>query len=73
MVTRFFFFLVGFGFMTIGCTYIISYLNLLSFGYTFFEYLSYIATRIECYYTLIGFLIITTTIFYKGERNDKCI
>ncbi len=72
MVTRIFFFLVGFGLMTIGCTYIITYLNLLSFGYTFSEYLSYISTRLECYYTLIGFLIITTVI-YKGEGNDQCI
>jgi len=70
---RIFFFLVGFGLTTIGCTYVITYLNLLSFGYTFFEYLEYIATRLECYYTVIGFLMITIVIFYKGEQNDKCI
>ena len=68
-----FLFLVGFGLMTIGCTYMITYLNLLSFGYTFLEYLEYIATRFECYYTVIGFLMITVVIFYKGETNDKCI
>ena len=70
---RVLFFLVGFGLMTIGCTYIITYLNLLSFGYTYLEYLEYITTRLECYYTIIGFLMITIAIFYKGEQNDKHI
>lgn len=73
MLTRIFFFLVGFGLMIIGCTYIITYLNLLSFGYTFLQYLEYISKRVECYYTVIGFLMITIVIFYKGEQNDKCI
>ncbi len=73
MLMRIFFFLVGFGLMTIGCTYIITYLNLLSFGYTFLEYLEYIAMRFECYYTIIGFLMITIVIFYRGDANDKCI
>lgn len=73
MLTRVFFFLVGFGLMIIGCTYIITYLNLLSFGYTFFQYLEFITRRVECYYTVVGFLMMTIVIFYKGEQNDKCI
>ncbi len=73
MLTRVFFFLIGFGLMIIGCTYIITYLNLLSFGYTFFQYLEFITRRVECYYTVVGFLMMTIVIFYKGEQNDKCI
>ena len=73
MLTRVFFFLIGFGLMIIWCTYIITYLNLLSFGYTFFQYLEFITRRVECYYTVVGFLMMTIVIFYKGEQNDKCI
>lgn len=68
------FFLIGFGLMTIGCSYIITYLNLFSFGYTLEEYLKYVLTRYECYYSVIGLLLITITIYYKGEkRNDICL
>lgn len=71
MGCRIFFFLLGFGFMVIGCTYIITYLNLLSLGYSFGEYIKYILTRVECLSFLFGFLVMTMSIFWKGEeKND---
>lgn len=66
MFNRIFFFLLGFGLMVIGCTYIIMYLNLFTFGYTLFEYITFIFSRLECLFAPIGFILITTTIFIKG-------
>lgn len=66
MFSRVFFFLLGFGLMVIGCTYIIMYLNLFTFGYTFLEYLEFIFSRAECLFAPIGFILITITIFKKG-------
>ena len=42
---RIFFFLFGFGLMTIGLTYIILYLNLLNIEYNFLEYVNIISRR----------------------------
>ena len=67
---RIFFFLLGFGLMTIGSTYIITYLNLFTFGYSIKEFLIFLLSRYECYYILIGLIIITIVIYWKGENND---
>lgn len=64
---RLFFFLLGFGLMVIGFTYIITYLNLLSMGYTFLDYINFIIRRVECLFSIIGFLLISITIFMKGR------
>jgi hypothetical protein len=37
-MNRFFFFLLGFGLTVIGLVYIIGYLNLLTIGYNFIEF-----------------------------------
>lgn len=66
MATRIFFFLLGFGLMVIGFTYVIIYLNLLYLGYSWVEYLEYIVTRAECLFAVIGFMIMTLSIFMKG-------
>ena len=66
-MARIFFFLLGFAFMIIGTSYIILYLNLLTIGYNFSFYVNFITRRIECYYAIIGFLIILLTIITKGE------
>ena len=58
MISKIFFFLIGFIFMVIGFSYIILYLNLISFGFTFSEYLSYILDRGECLLLVIGFIIL---------------
>lgn len=69
MLVRFFFFLLGFGFTLIGMIYIISYLNLLTIGYNLAGYVNFIIRRIECWYALIGIVILIITIF-KGGKDE---
>lgn len=66
-MTRFFFFLFGFGIMVIGLVFIILYLNLLSIGYKFSEYVNYISKSPICYFSLIGFIIMNLSIYLKGD------
>ena len=67
-------FLLGFGFSVIGFMYMILYLNLFALGYSIKEYLIFIFSRYECILGIIGFLVVTFTIFYKGDKkHDLCI
>lgn len=68
---RAFFFLFGFGMMVIGFTYVILYLNLMSIGYNFSEYVNFIFSRIECYFVLIGLIILVLSVFVKGEDKNE--
>ena len=70
-MTRIFFFLIGFALTIIGNTFIILYLNLLTLGYNFSFYVNFIIRRIECYYSLIGLIIIIITIFTKGAKKHE--
>lgn len=67
MLTRIFIFLLGYALTVIGLIYIISYLNLLSIGYNFLEYVNFIIRRIECLYTIIGIVLIILSIGGKNE------
>lgn len=55
--------------MVIGFTYIITYMNLMTMGYSYIDYLSFIASRIECLFALIGFILVSIIILTK--ENDK--
>ena len=66
---RVFFFLFGFGLMVVGFTYVILYLNLISIGYNIFEYVNFIFSRIECYFVIIGLVILILSMFIKGEKK----
>ena len=68
---RIFFFLVGFALMVIGNTFIILYLNLLTLGYNFSFYVNFITRRIECYYAVIGFIIVLLTLIIKGDKKHE--
>ena len=70
-MTRIFFFLVGFALMVLGLSFIILYLNLLTLGYNYSFYVYFISRRIECYYPLIGFIIVLLTI--KGDKKSWII
>ena len=50
-------YIISFIMMVIGLTFIILYINLLSFGYNIFEYINFIFTNYECYFFYIGFII----------------
>lgn len=70
-MTRIFFFLVGFALMVLGFSFIILYLNLLTIGYNFSFYVQFITRRIECYYAVIGFIIVVLTIIIKGDKKHE--
>lgn len=69
MFNRLFFLFVGFGLTVIGFVYIISYLNLLTVGYNFLEYVNFIIRRVECLYALLGIIIIILTITLPGGKD----
>lgn len=56
--------------MIIGLTNTIIYLNLLSVGYSFFDYLSFIFKRVDCLIYILGLIIICLTVYKKGEKYD---
>lgn len=68
-----FFFLFGFGLMVLGFSYIIIYLNLFTMGYSFFDYIKYIFTHLECLYCLIGLIIDSIVIFTWRDKYDLCL
>lgn len=64
-------FSIGFGLLLIGSIYIISYLNLLTFGYNFVEYVKYIIVRPECLSALLGIIIIYISVtLFGGHKNE---
>ena len=63
-------FFIGILFMIIGLTNTIIYLSLLSIGYSFFEYLSFIFRRIDCLIYILGLIIVCLTVYRKGEKYD---
>ena len=71
MGNRIFFFLLGFGLMVVGFTYIILYLNLLSIGYNFYEYVNFIIRRFECYFSIIGLIMMILSMTIKGEDKNE--
>lgn len=71
MLARITIFLFGFGLTVIGLSFLVLYLNLLTIGYTFTEYVNFIIRRIEFYYFIIGMsLIILTLILPGGKKNE---
>ena len=71
MLVRVFLFLIGFGFTVIGSVYIICYMNLLTIGYNIFEYVNFISKQLECWYFVLGIVLMFLTIFIpKGEKNE---
>lgn len=70
-MTRILFFIIGLFLMTIGNVFILLYLNLLTLGYNFIFYVNFITRRFECYYLLIGLIIVLLTIFIKGDKKHE--
>ena len=68
-MTRIFFFFFGFGLMTIGFVYVILYLNLLNTGYSLSNYVNFITRRFECYFILIGLIIMNLSMYIKGDKK----
>ncbi len=68
MVFKTFIFLFGFGLTVISLSYIVIYLNLLTIGYNFSDYVNFIIRRIECLNIFIG--IILMFIILLGGKNE---
>ena len=71
MLIRIFFFLIGFGLTVIGSVYILVYLNLLTIGYNFLEYVNFIIRRFECLIFIFGVIIMYTSIMLPGGKNNE--
>ncbi len=71
MFIRSFIFLFGFGMSVISLSFIIIYLNLLTFGYNFFEYVQFIIRRIECLNLITGIILIMIALI-NGGKNELC-
>ena len=69
-MNRIFLFLVGFGFTVIGFTFIITYLNLTTMGYTIWDYLRFIMHRVECVLGFIGIILVNIALYKKGEKKN---
>ena len=67
---RFLIFLFGFGLTVIGLSYIIIYLNLLSLGYNFLEYVNFIIRRIECLNLIFGIILMSISMLIKGGKDE---
>lgn len=65
-----FFFLCGFGLTVIGSTYIITYMNLFSMGYNFRNYVNFIIRRYECWYLVLGIMIMLISVYIGGKKNE---
>lgn len=68
---RVFFFLLGFGFSTLGFSFLILYLNLFTIEYNFRDYVNFIIRRPECYLGVVGFIIMSISIITKGDDKDE--
>lgn len=62
-------FFMGILFTVTGFVNLILYLNLLSIGYSFFEYVNFIIRRIEVLSLFIGMFMIFISIFYRRKNE----
>lgn len=68
MFLKIFLFILGFIITGISISFIIIYLNLLTIGYNFREFVYFISRRIECLSIILG--IVFMIISLKGDNNE---
>ncbi len=59
---------IGMLFCSIGLFFIFLYTNLLTIGYSFFDFVQFISTRFECILFVIGLIMIIVSI-EKRRKN----
>ena len=69
MFLRIILFLIGILLVVIGLTSIILYINLLTIGYSFIDYVNFIIRRIECLNTILGILLIILSLNIGGKHE----
>ena len=62
------FFLIGFGLSIVGFIYIISYLNLLTIGYNFLEYVNFIIRKPVVLGGILGLFLLFLAIHKRKEK-----
>ena len=62
-------FILGILACSIGLSFTILYLNLLTMGYSFFQYVHFIISTVECNCLLLGILLIYLS-FKRWEINE---
>ncbi len=55
---KFFLYIIGVILISIGLFFVIIYLNLLTIGYSFFDFVKFISRRVEVWLGLLGLLCI---------------
>ena len=58
----------GFIFMVIGFTFCILYFNLFVFGYSLFDYLLFLLSRWECYFFVVGVVLVIISLVRKEKK-----
>ena len=58
-------------YMYILLSLIIFYLNLMSMGYNFLNYVNFIVRRFECYFSIIGLIMMILSMTIKGEDKNE--
>lgn len=71
MFFRSFMFLFGFGLSVISLSFIIIYLNLLTIGYNFLDYVHFIIRRVECLNLFSGLILVLLALI-DGGKNELC-
>ncbi|MGV3465578.1 MAG: hypothetical protein ACO1OT_09830 [Heyndrickxia sp.] len=64
VILRLFFLLVGFGIAVAGGVSLIAYLNLMTTGQGFEQYIEFISGRVETYLFVCGMLLMWTSIYF---------
>lgn len=53
-MNRYILFILAIAFCSLGTSFIIIYMNLLSYGYSLFEYIIFLLCRLECWFLVGG-------------------
>jgi len=70
-MTRIFLFLISFGLIIISLSNIILYMNLVTIGYNFIDYVKFIISKSEFYILIISLITLILTLWIKGEKSDE--
>jgi len=69
-MTRIFLFLISFGLIIISLSNIILYMNLLTIGYNFTDYVKFITSKSELYIFIVSLVVLVLTLCIKGDKDD---
>jgi len=70
-MVRMFFFFIGFFCLVFGFTDLILYLNLLTMGYTWIDFIRFVMFGYPGILIILGFILITITIFKEKRKKNE--